>query len=153
LGLFLGARRGRRSLVRHLAPQQVDHISKLQTPRNPVTETRTQTARALEQPRIQPESRPLSQTIGSASLAIILIGLVVTWSGFVNRVRWTWFVMFIMVWVWLFPWLILPYFRGPILTIAGAIQRNAMLKRTLETKTKSRRIFTRSSCIADVTER
>ena len=46
--------------------------------------------------------------IGAACLAIILIGLIVTWTGYVKRVRWTWFVMFIIVWGWAFPLLILP---------------------------------------------
>jgi hypothetical protein len=53
------------------------------------------------------------QYLGFASLAIILIGLVVTWSGFANRVRWTWAVMFVVVWVWFFPCVILPYFIYP----------------------------------------
>jgi len=47
--------------------------------------------------------------VGFASLAIILSGLVVTWAGFLDRVRWAWFVMFIIVWVWVFPCLILPF--------------------------------------------
>jgi len=53
------------------------------------------------------------QNLGFASLAIILIGLVVTWLGFVNRARWTWFAMFVIVWVWFFPCVILPYFIYP----------------------------------------
>jgi hypothetical protein len=48
---------------------------------------------------------------GIASLAVILIGLVVTWAGYVKGVRWTWPVMFVIVWVWAFPALILPYLR------------------------------------------
>lgn len=32
-------------------------------------------------------------------LAIILIGLIVIWTGYLKRVRWTWAVMFIIVWV------------------------------------------------------
>jgi len=47
--------------------------------------------------------------LGVACLAIILIGLVVTWTGYIRRVRWTWFVMFIIVWIWAFPLLILPF--------------------------------------------
>jgi len=49
------------------------------------------------------------RSVGFASLAIILSGLVVTWAGFLDRVRWAWFVMFIIVWVWVFPCLILPF--------------------------------------------
>ncbi len=39
-------------------------------------------------------------------LAIILIGLIVIWTGYLKRVRWTWAVMFIVVWVWAFPLLV-----------------------------------------------
>lgn len=48
--------------------------------------------------------------IGIASLAIIAIGLVVTWAGYIKGVRWTWFVMFVIVWVWAFPVVVLPLF-------------------------------------------
>jgi len=43
-----------------------------------------------------------------AALAIVLIGLIVTWAGYVNKVRWTWFVMFVIVWGWAFPVLVFP---------------------------------------------
>jgi len=46
---------------------------------------------------------------GIASLAVIVIGLIVTWAGYVRGVRWTWFVMFVVVWVWAFPVLLLPF--------------------------------------------
>jgi hypothetical protein len=46
--------------------------------------------------------------VGFGSLAIILIGLIVAWTGYLNRVRFAWFVMFIIVWVWAFPIMILP---------------------------------------------
>jgi hypothetical protein len=42
------------------------------------------------------------------SLAVILIGLTVVWTGYTKRVRWTWAVMFIVVWVWAFPLLVMP---------------------------------------------
>lgn len=48
---------------------------------------------------------------GFTSLAVIASGLVVIWAGYVKRVRWTWFVIFVIVWAWAFPVLILPYFR------------------------------------------
>jgi len=48
---------------------------------------------------------------GVASLAVILIGLVVTWAGYIKAARLTWPVMFMIVWVWAFPALILPYLR------------------------------------------
>ena len=50
--------------------------------------------------------------VGFASLAIIAIGLIVTWTGYIKGVRWTWFVMFVIVWVWAFPvFLWLPYLQ------------------------------------------
>lgn len=51
--------------------------------------------------------------LGVASLAIISVGLIVTWTGYINRVRWTWSIMFIIVWVWAFPLLALPVLEGP----------------------------------------
>jgi hypothetical protein len=57
--------------------------------------------------------------LGVACLAIILIGLIVVWTGYIKRERWTWLVMFIVVWVWAFPLLVLPLFKGRIvLTIS-----------------------------------
>ncbi|HEV2493629.1 MAG TPA: hypothetical protein VG204_11240 [Terriglobia bacterium] len=47
--------------------------------------------------------------LGIASLAVIGIGLIVTWAGYIKGVRWTWFVMFTITWVWAFPVLMLPY--------------------------------------------
>jgi hypothetical protein len=43
-----------------------------------------------------------------ASLAIVLIGLIVVWAGYSKKVRWTWFVMFVIVWGWAFPVLVFP---------------------------------------------
>ena len=51
--------------------------------------------------------------VGMASLAIIAIGLIVTWAGYFKGVRWTWFVMFVIVWVWAFPLFILQYVQHP----------------------------------------
>jgi hypothetical protein len=48
---------------------------------------------------------------GITSLAVILIGLIVTWAGYIKGARWTWLVMFVIAWVWEFPALILPYLR------------------------------------------
>jgi hypothetical protein len=45
---------------------------------------------------------------GVASLAIILIGLIVVWTGYAKRSRPAWFVMFVIVWFWAFPVFILP---------------------------------------------
>jgi hypothetical protein len=44
------------------------------------------------------------------SLAVILIGLIVLWTGYVKRTRASWAVMFVVVWVWAFPLLVLPLF-------------------------------------------
>jgi len=41
--------------------------------------------------------------LGIVSLAMVTIGLIVTWTGFFNRVRWTWFVMLTIVFGWAFP--------------------------------------------------
>jgi hypothetical protein len=52
---------------------------------------------------------------GLADLAVILAVLIVIWKGYVKQLRWTWFVMFIIVWGWYFPPLVLPslrYLRG-----------------------------------------
>ena len=77
--------------------------------------------------------------IGFASLAIIVIGLIVTWAGYIKGVRWTWFVMFLIAWGWEFPVLVLAGFhwrnmlpiaqwpplalrgRGPQLGFAGSV--------------------------------
>jgi hypothetical protein len=49
-----------------------------------------------------------------ASLAIILIGLMVTWTVYVKRARWAWAVMFVVVWAWAFPLLVMPLFQGKL---------------------------------------
>jgi hypothetical protein len=51
--------------------------------------------------------------LGVASLAVVLIGLIVVWTGFIRRVRWAWVVMFIVVWVWAFPLLAMPLLGVP----------------------------------------
>jgi hypothetical protein len=45
---------------------------------------------------------------GVACLAIILIGLIVVWTGYVKRSRPAWVVMFVIVWFWVFPVFIRP---------------------------------------------
>lgn len=42
-----------------------------------------------------------------ASLAIIIVGLIVVWTGYAKGSRPAWFVMFIIVWFWAFPRFIL----------------------------------------------
>ena len=46
--------------------------------------------------------------LGVASLAIILIGLIVVWTGYVKCSRPAWFVVFVIVWFWAFPLFLLP---------------------------------------------
>lgn len=54
--------------------------------------------------------------LGEATMALIFVGLIVTWTGYVKGVRSAWFVMFIIVWVWAFPLLLfswsIPDIRG-----------------------------------------
>ena len=52
--------------------------------------------------------------LGTVCLAVIFVGLIVTWAGYVKRVRWTWFVMFTIVWIWAFPILVLPLLQHKI---------------------------------------
>lgn len=47
-------------------------------------------------------------------LANTFVGLLVTWTGFIRRIRWAWFVMFIIVWVGAFPVLVLPLLQHKI---------------------------------------
>jgi len=35
--------------------------------------------------------------VAEISLVLVIIGLIVTWTGYLNKIRWTWFVMFILV--------------------------------------------------------
>ena len=53
-----------------------------------------------------------SHYLGIACLAIILIGLIVIWTGYVRRSRSAWLVMFVVIWVWAFPLFVLPLFKG-----------------------------------------
>jgi len=46
--------------------------------------------------------------IGFASLAIVLVSLIVIWAGYIKRERWSWFVMFIVAWVYAFPVYVIP---------------------------------------------
>lgn len=46
--------------------------------------------------------------------AIILLGLTVVWTGYVNRSRAAWLVIFAIVWFWAFPIFVLPSLPGVI---------------------------------------
>ena len=49
--------------------------------------------------------------IGFASLAVIIVGLIVVWTGYFRGERWTWFVLFLIAWGWAFPILVLSEFH------------------------------------------
>jgi hypothetical protein len=49
----------------------------------------------------------MAHAIGVDSIAFILIGLIVTWKGYVKKIPWTWLVMLIIVGAWGFPLLVL----------------------------------------------
>lgn len=77
--------------------------------------------------------------LGFASLAAIAIGLIVTWAGYIRGVRWTWFVMLVIVWVWGFPVLMLQYLHLPpnpkaafVQTLASALKESAMARTFME---------------------
>ncbi|MFI5115503.1 MAG: hypothetical protein ACHP8B_02270 [Terriglobales bacterium] len=50
--------------------------------------------------------------LGIVCLAMILIGLIVTWTGYIKQARSAWFVMFVLTWAWAFPLLVLPWFSA-----------------------------------------
>jgi hypothetical protein len=41
--------------------------------------------------------------VARLSLTMILIGLIVVWTGYLKKLRWTWFIMFVIVFGWAFP--------------------------------------------------
>ena len=45
---------------------------------------------------------------GLFSLTIILIGLIVVWTGYLQMIRWAWTIMFVIMFSWAFPGIILP---------------------------------------------
>ena len=49
--------------------------------------------------------------LGVTNLAVILVALIVIWNGYVKRAGWTWFVMFVIVWAWYFPFSVFPNLR------------------------------------------
>ena len=57
--------------------------------------------------------------IGFASLALTLVGLIVTWTYYVKRERWAWFIMFTIVWVFAFPVYLLPLIQARV--VAGSV--------------------------------
>jgi hypothetical protein len=57
------------------------------------------------------QALPLQDTFGCSPAAVIVIGLIVKWAGYIKGARWAWFVMFAIVWVRAFPVLMLLYLR------------------------------------------
>jgi hypothetical protein len=55
-----------------------------------------------------------SHDLGIACLAIILIAVIVIWTGYIKRTRAAWLVMFVVVWFWAFPIFILPFLGGVV---------------------------------------
>lgn len=67
--------------------------------------------------RLDPGFQAASETahyLGITCLAIIVIGLIVVWSGYVRRTRSAWLVMLAIVWLWAFPVFIRPFLAGVI---------------------------------------
>ena len=79
--------------------------------------------------------------LGFASLTIIAIGLIVTWTGYIKGSRWTYSVIFVIVWLWAFPVIMLPLLHGLIPTwrtlewirmVKEAISMNGAARSVLE---------------------
>ncbi len=58
------------------------------------------------------EVERLTGDLGVVCLAMILIGLTVTWTGYIKHDRSAWFVMFVLAWAWVFPLFVLPWFTA-----------------------------------------
>ncbi len=61
-----------------------------------------------------PDNAQTRHYLGICLFAVILIGLIVTWTGYLNVRRSAWLVMFVIAWVCVFPLFILP-FVSPLL--------------------------------------
>jgi hypothetical protein len=46
--------------------------------------------------------------IGFASLAMVMVSLIVVWAAYRKTARWAWFCMLIVVWLFVFPVHVLP---------------------------------------------
>jgi len=82
-------------------------------------------------------------SLGVASMAVVFIGLIVTWTGFVKSIRSSWFVMFIVVWVWAFPLILLPFLpdiKG--IPLAELVSRALREPGTSRTSVRAGLIFT-----------
>jgi hypothetical protein len=61
-----------------------------------------------------PDNAQTRHYLGICLFALVLIGFIVTWTGYVNMRRSAWLVMFVIAWVCVFPLFILP-FVSPLL--------------------------------------
>lgn len=90
--------------------------------------------------------RAAAQTMGElgvASMAVIFIGLIVTWTGYVKSVRSAWFVMFIVVWFWAFPLILLPFLPDIVgIPLSELVSRALRESGTSRTSVRSVLIFT-----------
>jgi hypothetical protein len=59
----------------------------------------------------------LYSEVGELTLALVFIGFIVTWTGYLNKLRWTWFVMFILVSGLTFQTDMLPFVLHPKLLL------------------------------------
>ena len=68
-------------------------------------------------PRDYVQMEPYGE-LGIVSLAMIVVGLITTWTGYFHHSRWTWFVMLTIVCGWAFPVRMLAYvlFLNPKIT-------------------------------------
>lgn len=72
---------------------------------------------------------------GILSLTIILTGLIVIWAGYVKRIRWTWFVMFTVVFGWAFTELMLPWLGAtPSELVRAAIKGPGLARGIVEAR-------------------
>ena len=55
-----------------------------------------------------PDDTQTRHYLGICLFVLILIGLIVTWTGYVNMRRSAWLVMFVIAWVCVFPLFVLP---------------------------------------------
>jgi hypothetical protein len=69
--------------------------------------------------------------LGIACLAVILIGLIVLWTGYIKRSRAAWLVMCVVAWLWTYPLfispMVVPVIRGKSMFTLPELLYSAML--------------------------
>ncbi len=82
------------------------------------------------------ESVRVEGDLGIASLTIIVVGLIVTWTAYLKASRWAWLVMFVIVWGWAFPLIAYPILGHRAITVSewvyGAIHQSGLLRAAAE---------------------